>query len=86
MKNMGATEFSKINVEQEDLFIKLWQAYDMVIEDCSDWPLLVDLLSHKKSLNREYSNKLMQVAIFIRLTGFSKPIKNYVNYKKLRFL
>lgn len=69
LKAMNKIDFEKIATNIDDPIMILLNAYETVINDCKDFPLLVDLLKKRKSIQRNYSLELINAGIFIRLTG-----------------
>lgn len=66
---MGIQKYNQIANLEEDPYVKLTEAYKLVINDCSEHQLLVDLLKYKQSRSKFYSETIIEVSKYLRLVG-----------------
>lgn len=70
-KNIGYNSFNKIKNTKDpiDPFAELHKANKLVIKNCHQFLLLVDLLKYMQSTKRQYSQNLVHARLWIRMSG-----------------
>lgn len=69
IEGIGKKSFDDIKKGSNDPFATLYHAYDMVIKDCTSFPLLVDLLKHRQIKTKTYSDNILSAAMWLRVCG-----------------